>query len=457
MLATVSAIANYFGKSNYGTHHLMQQRKLDGIKHGIKSHSETRFSSSYQQVLSVNACMPSIKKCVQAGSLKFDTAATKRLLPFITEGAAHYNFLIKMTGFTQLLSSGANGILTLEGQNTTCADVFYVWVCIAYQLEIVLTSSDAGVSQHQCEVVAIFNARFTQMMTESSHELFLVAYFLHPMYREHGGLQLSMPPLSDGRKLSPAQYPNLFRRILTCVLKMFREEQLRHQDSGAEVVKDLIDEFTRYAYNDRPFKSRPFLRGMKPLEWWEGLSNDSNASLLAKIAIKLFSISPSEICDERIASRLGWLNAARRSAITPEHLIDSAKLYDYYVNGLTEGNFEHTAHVHIPPTSKSGPSKQPDACSVPSASEPVNTSNLEPTDVDSSALEERLFCNPDPYDLAETDRVDAALQCNDLTVQSSVHFEIDNIIKLDEEKLVKLITGGSQCPIWLWQQCVTVT
>lgn len=41
MLATVSAIANYFGKSNYGTHHLTQQRKLDGIKHGIKSHSET--------------------------------------------------------------------------------------------------------------------------------------------------------------------------------------------------------------------------------------------------------------------------------------------------------------------------------------------------------------------------------------------------------------------------------
>lgn len=79
MLTNVSAIANYFGKSNYGTHHLKEQRLRDGVKYGIKSHSETRFSSSYQQVKSVNACMPSIKKCVQAGTLKFDTAAVRRI------------------------------------------------------------------------------------------------------------------------------------------------------------------------------------------------------------------------------------------------------------------------------------------------------------------------------------------------------------------------------------------
>lgn len=86
----------------------------------------------------------------------------------------------EMSGFIQLLSSGANGILTLEGQNTTCADVFYVWVCIAYHLEQVLALPEVGVTGLRSEVIRIYNNRFKQMMGESSHKIFLLAYYLHP-------------------------------------------------------------------------------------------------------------------------------------------------------------------------------------------------------------------------------------------------------------------------------------
>jgi hypothetical protein len=53
-----------------------------------------------------------------------------------------------MAGFIHLLAAAANGFLTLEGQNTNCTDVFYVWVCIAYQLEQVLANLSPGVSQY---------------------------------------------------------------------------------------------------------------------------------------------------------------------------------------------------------------------------------------------------------------------------------------------------------------------
>jgi hypothetical protein len=86
----------------------------------------------------------------------------------------------QMTGFIHLLSVAANGLLMLEGQNTTCADVFYVWVCIAYQLEQVLADPFIGISSHRTSVVEAYNHRFTQMMTESSHFIYLLAYFLHP-------------------------------------------------------------------------------------------------------------------------------------------------------------------------------------------------------------------------------------------------------------------------------------
>ncbi|KAF8798695.1 hypothetical protein BYT27DRAFT_7034585, partial [Phlegmacium glaucopus] len=180
MLVIVSGIANYFGKSNYGTFHLDVQRKTEGVREGIKSNSETRFSSSYQQVVSVHQCMSPIKKCVASKTLKFDTKATKKLLPYIQEGALHYSFMGEMSGFIQLLSSGANAILTLEGQNTTCADVFYVWVCIAHHLENILASPDVGVTQHRNNVIRIYNHRFDQMMEESSHKVFLLGYYLHP-------------------------------------------------------------------------------------------------------------------------------------------------------------------------------------------------------------------------------------------------------------------------------------
>ncbi|KAF8963772.1 hypothetical protein BDZ97DRAFT_1661248, partial [Flammula alnicola] len=168
MLVIVAGIANYFGKSNYGTFHLDIQRKVEGVGEGIRSNSETRFSSSYMQVKSVHACMNPIKKC------------TKKLLPHIEDGIQHYQFMTQMSGFIHLLSSGANAILTLEGQNTTCADVFYAWVCIAYHLERVLASPSIGVTHHRTDVIGIYNHRFNQMMKESSHTIFLLAYYLHP-------------------------------------------------------------------------------------------------------------------------------------------------------------------------------------------------------------------------------------------------------------------------------------
>jgi hypothetical protein len=86
----------------------------------------------------------------------------------------------EMTGFIHLLEAPANGLLTLEGQNTTCADVFYVWVCIAYQLEQVLASPTFGFFQYRTSIIEAYNHRFSQMMTESSHKIFLLAYYLHP-------------------------------------------------------------------------------------------------------------------------------------------------------------------------------------------------------------------------------------------------------------------------------------
>ena len=88
--------------------------------------------------------------------------------------------MAQMASFIHLLAAAANGLLILEGQNTNCTDVFYVWVCIAYQLEQVLANLSLDVSQYWASVTKAYNHCFNQMMMESSHCVFLLAYYLHP-------------------------------------------------------------------------------------------------------------------------------------------------------------------------------------------------------------------------------------------------------------------------------------
>ncbi|KAF9550188.1 hypothetical protein CPC08DRAFT_738376 [Agrocybe pediades] len=161
LLSIVSGVANSFSKSNYGTYHLDAQRKIDGIQHGITNPMDTRFLSSYTQVVSVHNCMNSMRRCVESGALKFDTKATKKLEPYISGGPQFHHFMANMSGFIKLLESGANSIETLKGQNTTCANVFYVWVCIAYSLEQVLSNPTIGLMARRREVITIYNHRFS--------------------------------------------------------------------------------------------------------------------------------------------------------------------------------------------------------------------------------------------------------------------------------------------------------
>ncbi|KAJ6607886.1 hypothetical protein B0H10DRAFT_1816953 [Mycena sp. CBHHK59/15] len=173
-LGFVSALSNYFGKSNIGTYHLTEERAKMNIGEGMKSASDTRFSTTYIQTLAVQTCMPAINSCYRAGKLLFDTKAV------LGETSVHYAFMSGLTTIIQLMSSIANGILTLEGQNTTCADVFFIWVCIAWHLEKVLADPMSSAGCYRAQVIQIYNERFEQMMTESSCNIFLLSYFLHP-------------------------------------------------------------------------------------------------------------------------------------------------------------------------------------------------------------------------------------------------------------------------------------
>jgi len=126
--------------------------------------------------------------------------------------------------------------------------------------------------------------------------------------------------------------------------------------------------------------------------------------------------------------------------MTPEHLVDSVKLYDFYVNGFEDGKYTHRARVHLPATLPYGIDLSPATHSAPTILDLLNAENIDPKDTDVAALEEHLFNNPDPYDLDETERVDEALQSLPFVTRSSIRFDVADFVKLHDPDLKALIT-----------------
>ncbi|CAK5274220.1 unnamed protein product [Mycena citricolor] len=449
-LSIVSGISNYFSHSNAATYALSVERKARGIKGGMKSASDTRFGTSFIQSVALRLCFPAIVACIQAGTIAFTTKATKRFIPYFDPDHLEYpGFQSRLSALIQLLEAGANGITTLEGQNVTCADVFYVWVTIAWHLERLVGSTTKGFSKYRSQIITIYNARFEQMMTESSHNLFLLAYYLHPLYFTHGGLKLFLPDLREGEKYSSDKWTDLFRTLRLSARAILHGEQLRCNMESKSEASRLTQQLVRWLCGHAPFHKRAYItRDDKPLDYWKAVKKDSNADVLATVAIILFSISPSEICDERTASLLGWMNAARRSSMTAENLVHSAQLSQWYKHGLSEGNYQHTSTANIRVSNVDLSTETTVTLSAPTLMDLLNDQNVDPTVEDQEALEKMLFEQEDPFDLDECDRVDSTVNSEPAHVaptqtpfitRMSTRWAVTDFVRLDSPALGKLI------------------
>lgn len=109
-------------------------------------------------------------------------------------------FQMDLHNVNQLLTPITRGLETLEGQNTTCSDVFHVYTGIvvnfvtmfsdkgwsrsnfAVMLGQILTFwfSDSLVYQYRTATFNIYNRRFNNFMNDCTPGMFILAYLLDP-------------------------------------------------------------------------------------------------------------------------------------------------------------------------------------------------------------------------------------------------------------------------------------
>ncbi|KAJ7913806.1 hypothetical protein B0H13DRAFT_1565237, partial [Mycena leptocephala] len=171
-MTIVNVLKNYFSHRSYGKHHLKEAMKDAEDRGGIEAGGATRFSTFASHASSVLRCLPFMQKCYQSGAIKFDTQGEN------SDDYVIFRHQLKQVG--RLLDPIARGLKTLEGQQVTCSDVFFIRMDLRLHLSVHLATRESFYRDHQAEIYAAFDRRFYIFMNECTPGMFILAYLLDP-------------------------------------------------------------------------------------------------------------------------------------------------------------------------------------------------------------------------------------------------------------------------------------
>ena len=152
------------------------------------------------------------------------------------------------------------------------------------------------------------------------------------------------------------------------------------------------------------------------------------------LAIKLFSVSPSEMCDECTASCLSTFNSARCNGLSAENMVRMAQLQDHWTYGLEASTSTHTAALQLP---KTGNTAQSLHLPAPQLQDLLNPAPLDSSD---NLNSEPTFMFKDPYgaSLLDDDN-DSETEGDEPTITRGSlvkRLEIKNVVDLASKKLL---------------------
>ncbi|KAG1833604.1 hypothetical protein F4604DRAFT_1859388 [Suillus subluteus] len=81
--------------------------------------------------------------------------------------------------------------------------------------------------------------------------------------------------------------------------------------SPTDTLVSFRTQFKAYIKDEDPFNQK-MRTNESALGWWKALQKDELANVLAPLAIKAFSVSPTSMPDECTMSTITWLNSPRR-------------------------------------------------------------------------------------------------------------------------------------------------
>ncbi|KAJ6583649.1 hypothetical protein B0H10DRAFT_2198266 [Mycena sp. CBHHK59/15] len=126
--------------------------------------------------------------------------------------------------------------------------------------------------------------------------------------------------------------------------------------------------------------------------WYANYLTLNLHSQTSRLGIKLFSVVPSEMCDERTASKLTAMSTTKRNNLGPENLVRCVQLNQYWWYGF--GSSEVQRHCQKVRLEIPTPNRKP--------SDHIVADTVEQHPID----EEALFNHPDPYGIKDFEEME---------------------------------------------------
>ncbi|KAF9021139.1 hypothetical protein BDZ89DRAFT_1071710 [Hymenopellis radicata] len=299
----------YFSKSNYGSTHMRALRVTLEINKGLEKVGKTRFGTIYWAGYALQRCLPAITELLNSNVILTDTDSP---LAFLKNLPLSQAFNLRLTQLVCVLEPIARAIKCLEGLDTTVGDVwkFYVAITAGYPPEL------------QEAIRKIINSRYKEMIGGERGVVYLAGFYLDPEQLsspilrksqanvlERGIVRLRGPPSDRTDQDLRDAMPTYAKVGLFLIQTLYHEMNSRGRDipacsqyeTSTAAVAALKSQFEAYTRQHAPFSAR-------------------------FIAIKIFSLLPNSMPEERTVSSFTRMNTVDRASQKAESVVGMTKI-----------------------------------------------------------------------------------------------------------------------------------
>ncbi|KAF8451153.1 ribonuclease H-like domain-containing protein [Boletus edulis BED1] len=343
----------------YAMEHFDYERTKLGITRGLEGIGNTRFATMYWAGKSVQRGLPALQAIVEDDALGIDIASLNHLF---VPGGERLTFELELSKLLSIIGPYAKAIQCLERGDVSPDRVYYYWLGIVAQLDILFKTNAYRLWPATIEEIrAITNARFTEMITNAPNDIYISAFFLNPEYCT-APIYKKINPLTiptilirkkDGATTSQTKpVDDIVQRVGLSLLKVLKNEYDDVYENPAtretarsvmtrrnpllagippfNAIKSLKSQLNAYNQGYPPF-DRPFQsKYMSPYTWWEHVQQHEDGTVLGALAMKIHASAPTSIVDERTMSTISWLNSPRRSSQEVGTLQDHVKIRQWH-------------------------------------------------------------------------------------------------------------------------------
>ncbi|KAF8581806.1 hypothetical protein K439DRAFT_1513241 [Ramaria rubella] len=326
-VSRLSEIITYFSKSYHANAALKEIQKEEGVAHGLEKIGNTRFGMVAQAVNSLIDCYPLIQKLIQDKCIN-----TK----YFTHPRISLEFQLFLSHYSSIITPLAKAIKTLESTHTTPADVFMLWlVILAMAKELFEKPPDTTGIPHGFANKNLNNPKN-------------VDYLKSDIIKQRNPQASGFTPsglTADGQDDSQfTPFLNTYKQVKEYLKKVMQEElragyrPFLKQLGVKKAVEKFCAQLMAYSRREWPFNAE--LQSSNIVGWWRTLSENPEADVLSFLAIKLYSICPNSMADERTASTFTWLNSAVRNRQLVKNIVNMVHIWQCYMREHKEGKLK---------------------------------------------------------------------------------------------------------------------